>query len=381
MTITLTGQTFQHRDRLKQLGGKWNADGRNWQFDFLRPSEIAELKNLAGCLVTDNAPTPPAPRETDSDDNDDIWSRIMRGTADDKPSTGNRPSVMYGDDMRYHNYFKDKNPRSFFGFSSLSALLQFIDAIPQHKRTGQRGEGYDRSKPDWYGTPDMLTALDLARNGWPQGIANAQQVLETLDIEHVLQRRRSYAVAGGSVSVGRMLAGNPVHMVKRPKLPGRRVVTLFVENMASAYMKAETLTVRAAIVAALADILETNGYSCEIVNVTVSNFMSGKPAAHTTVVLKHAGEKLNIADLAFALGHPSFLRRFVFALVCQADELESMWDYQGMPTSAFGGDCQPGRSEFYIKRLSENISGGTLVEKARKMLPLVKPDNLPVEIN
>ncbi|MDT9703008.1 hypothetical protein, partial [Streptomyces sp. P17] len=76
--------------------------------------------------------------------------------------------------------------------------------------------------------------------------------------------------------------------------------------------------------------------------------MNDMPGAQTAVTLKHAGEKLNLDDLVFALGHPSFLRRFNFACVSQAVECREIWSSQGMPRSAFGKDDLK-RNEFYIR--------------------------------
>lgn len=393
MTITVTGRTFDHRDRLKQLGGVWNSDDKNWIFYNVKPKDLAELKNLSGCLVTDSKerkvepwtpPLPPIPTGDASEDNDDdggILAKLFGGDVADRPCIGDRASIVYGDDERYLNHFKDKNPTAFFGFSSINEMCKFVESIPHDKRTGNRAAGWEANK-NWAASRDMAHAIDLARNGWNEGIENAAKILDMFNVEHAVQRRRRFDVAGGSVSVGRLLAGNPAHMVKRLKQPGRKVVTLFVENVASAYINADSLTVRAAIVAAFADIMERNGYSCEIVamSIVAGDFGNTKPGAHTVVTVKHAGEKLNINDLAFTLGHPSFLRRLSFACVSQCDELRDLWSTQGYPTEAFNKYHPLGRNEFAIRHLKENIKGETLEERARKMLPLVKPRNLPLEI-
>lgn len=366
MIVTVTGKTFDHRDRLKDLGGRWNGDDKNWKFEYANAATIAKLKQLVGCMVVQSEPI-------------DIVAFVE--TQAETPKTRDGSTTIYGDDPRYLNYFKDKNPISFFGFSNLAAMVKLIEGIPLAKRTGSRDQGFETSDPKWAGTPDMSAAIDLARNGWQEGVDNAARVVEFLNLEHATARRRAHSVAGGAVSVGRMLAGNPKHMVKRPKQPGRRVITLFVENTASASINARNLTVRAAVVTALADILERSGYSCEIVSVTIQarNF-GGAPGAQTAVTLKNAGEKLNIGDLSFSLGHPSFLRRFNFACVSQADELRSIWSTQGFPASAFNSQHPTGRNEFYIKHLTNNVKNGPLEQMALEMLPLIKPDGLPLEI-
>lgn len=389
--VIVTGKTWDHRERLKELGGMWNPTNKHWQFDYADARKIEKLKQLVGCIVVDvkpdlnipqPAPTPQPEDDDDGEDNDDFdddlpWMPIEAG--DHEPVTRNGSTTVYGDDERFLNYFKDKNPVSFFGFSSLSKMVKFIEEISPMKRGGDRDAGWKPgSDTGWHGTRNMGAAIDLARNGWAEGIRNAAEVLEIFNVEHAVSRRRAHSLAGSNVNVGRMLAGNPLHMLKRPKRPGRRVVTLFVENVASSYIKAHTLIVRAAVVAALADIMEANGYSCEIVSVTMQKGGT-RPAAQTAVTLKHAGEKLNLDDLVFALGHPSFLRRFGFACVSQANELQFIWDTQGQPTQAFNGYYPHGRNEFYIRHLTRNYSG-SLREMAYGMLPSVKPERLPIKL-
>lgn len=207
-------------------------------------------------------------------------------------------------------------------------------------------------------------------------------MLELFAIDHARVKRRSYGVAGGSVSVGRLLAGNPMHMRQRPPQPGRKVVRLFVQACNSAIITAENMTVRAAIVAAMADMLERQGFSCEIIAIDCRNGSLGiKPVFQCATILKQAGEKLNLSDLTFALGHPSYLRRFGFALFSACDELISHWESQGVPKDAFNDHFKPKRNEFYIPKLSTNVKGATLADKARAMLPHIMPLNMPIRIN
>jgi len=377
MTITVTGRTFDHKDRLKQLGGVWDSDNKNWLFYSATPQDVEQLKQMPGCMVTgDNNTSAPRPNELKSFD---AYKFIVDSR--DKPITRDGSTAIYGDDQRYLNYFKDKNPLAFFGFSNLANMVKFIEAIPADKRTDKRDAGWT-GIANWHGTRDMSAAVNLVRDGWRDGVQNAARVLEFLNLEHATARRRSYGVAGGNVNVGRLLAGNPMHMIRRPKQPGRRVVTLFVENTASASINADNLTVRAAVIAAMADILERTGHSCEIVSVTMqAASFSGSPGAQTAVTLKHAGEKLNMDDLVFALGHPSFLRRFNFACVSQSDECRSIWQSQGYPVAAFNSHHPCGRNEFYVKHLTANVPHGELEKMAIAMLPLIAPDGLPLSVD
>src|SRR5690606_30840585 len=106
-----------------------------------------------------------------------------------------------------------------------------------------------------------------------------------------------------------------------------------------------------------------------------------KPSEHLTVKLKQAGEKTNIADIAFAIGHPSYFRRFGFAAIGYAEECREAWPDMGRSTSAFNKRHMPsGRNEFYIPHPTTNYKGATLEEKARNMLPDFLPIGLPIHI-
>lgn len=192
--ITVTGRTFDHRDRLKQLGGVWNSDEKNWIFyNSITPKELAELKNLPGCLVTDSKerkpePLPPIPigdaSEDETDDDSDILTKLLGGDVPDRPCIGDEPSIVHGDDERYLNHFKDKNPTAFFGFSSINEMCKFVESIPLSKRTGAQDGGWVEPEK-WTGTRDMNHAIDLARNGWSKGTENAAKILDMFNVEHL----------------------------------------------------------------------------------------------------------------------------------------------------------------------------------------------------
>lgn len=258
-----------------------------------------------------------------------------------------------GDDFSHSKKFRFENPEVCFGFSSLAEVVKHVENLPKH----ESDEGRTVGLAGFFGTSSIQEAFKLARDGWNEGAKQAEIVAESFETERAQTIHRSYSVAGGSASIGRMLAGNPEHMRRRAKAPGRKIVTLFSELSTSAAVPASALARRAAIVAAICDRLETAGYSCEIVAVClITRTFGGTDCAyHMATILKNAGERLNISDLIFGLGHPSMLRRFVFSLVCAQSELRRIWLGQGCPTKSFAEDTE----EFYLSSLS--------IEDAKKL--------------
>lgn len=249
-----------------------------------------------------------------------------------------------GDDFSHSEKFRFKNSKVCFGFSSLAEMVKYVENSPINQSQKRIG------RADFYGTDSVESAIQLARDGWNKGAEQAAVVAQAFETERAQAMRRSYSVAGGSASIGRMLAGNPEHMRRRAKAPGRKVITLFSELSTSAAVPASALARRAAIVAAICDRLESAGYSCEIVAVcSVTYDLGGSNCAyHLATILKNAGERLNLSDVIFGLGHPSMLRRFTFSLVCAQPELRKIWSTQGSVAKSFAEDTE----EFYLSSLS-----------------------------
>lgn len=287
-----------------------------------------------------------------------------------------------GNDETHLNAFTRKNPTAFVGFSSFDDMVDFIERTPHHirnERANNRYAGWETGdgRDKFAGSRDMVHAIRIAREGWPEGAAMVARIAELLTTEHAVNRKRLYAVAGGRANVARMLAGNPAHMISRPKRDARKIVTLYVELTASAAISAQNLMIRAATVTAICDILEAQEYSCNIVAVKTSA-ISGM-SFQVAVEIKRAGEALNVDNVAFALGHPSMLRRFCFALAAHSDGLRRFWSSMGMPEETFDDGDEPDNS-YYFKKLDmsdqDKVQGRNLEERARSLIPLVLPYSL-----
>lgn len=378
MTVTVSGNTWNHRDKLNRMGGFWDSKKRIWHFPFMSQAEFNELRGTVGLLVIGEPKDHPPPLTVEAWDGltdveiSDIVDDILSLT--DKPRKSierTEPSKIYGDDQTYHNYFAPQNPVSFFGFSTLDQLIDYVEGLPPGDFSawaiGDRNIKFT-------GTASMNEAIALARNGWQDGAEAAAELMAHLALDKPVTRRPKPSLAGGSVNVGRMLAGDPLHMVRRQKQPGRKVVTFFVEVSALANVHPMALTVRAAIIGAIVDLMESVGYACNIVATCVSN-CDQQAYFQCAVNIKRSNQRLNVPDIIFALGHPSYLRRFMFAMANNRPELRAMWIDQGYATNAFDKDhrCKP--NEFYVPVLKKTHDNDLAT-----ILPLVIPDGLPIEI-
>lgn len=398
---TISGRTYEQRELFKSLGGEWDGIERVWTLNNPSDAVLARLRSTPGIGVTERSRPKPTVSPEDwftsptvtgdpvlgvdwaSDDPADILAALM-ATSEPMPITNGQEgrTTFVGNDRTYFNAFRSKNPTVFAGFRSLGDFADWIEQLPADHQHGNRGAGWETHQPQWSGTPNMRTALNRARLGWRDGTERAREALELLQGEAPLQRHRRATVAGGRVNVGRMLSGSPVHMIHRPKQPGSKVITLFVETSLGYAIKAENIIIFAALVAAICDVLESHDYACEIVALDTTRGSYG-PACQMAVVLKQAGQTLNLSDVVFGLGHPSFQRRMVFAL-CSIRELRSIWSTMGSPDVAFDKNYAPEPGSFYLPTLDvkrQNAMKGDFAAKCRALFPLIVPDGFPVELS
>lgn len=368
--IYVTGRTFDHRHELGNLGGWFNRSKQRWEFARLNDANLARLRGMVGLVV--NIVDDPSPSLTNVIE-DMISDLINNPTYVDAGSTGR----IYGDDPTYHNHFAPRNPCAFFGFSSLRAFTDYIADIPNRVPNATNRNGWEKGRASFNGTETMRDAIVLARDGWAEGAEKAADLIDQLYVDRPEVRRRKPSMVGGSVSVGRMLAGDPMHMIKRVKQPGQKIFTFFVEAGCSAGIKPETMITRAAIVGAIVDLMEHQGYSCNIVATDTSLDNHGKPVYQLAVTIKESGERLSIADAIFALGHPSFLRRFGFAATSSAIECRSIWEDMGAPANAFTRSHPCRSNEFYVPVLLRNMKED---ESLFDFVKLIEPKGLPIEI-
>lgn len=293
-------------------------------------------------------------------------------------------TITLGDSTEYLGYFAHREPRIFAGFSSLSVMVDYIEHAPSYANSHDGRElGWQTGNGSYYGTWDMSEAIAMAIDvGWPEGAKLAARVIDIFSQEHATRKSRSPAVAGGNPSVGRMLAGNPLHMSKRARLPSQRIITLFVELFINSNVTKEAAILRAAVIAAIVDTTERAGYSCNVIGVDYSMHRS-EPMLQLTVDLKHAGEALNIESMVFALGHPSMCRRFTSAVAVQSEAFRECWRTgHGRAGAAFTEEHPPGPNEFYLKGFNKMVDpdGSNFASYARRLYQLITPKNYPVQL-
>lgn len=210
-----------------------------------------------------------------------------------------------------------------FRFRSWSELVSFA----ADHNVEAHGASHTMGSASWTGTADYDAADRLARAGWREGVEKMAPMAAALT-DAVRPRKRKTEIAPspvgpGSVSMGRYLMGHPKPYDRRrdteefeDSQAPRGVLRLLVNIGAAASISTEAIFARGAAACALADCLETAGYRVEIVGVWwMQPGRCDDRSMNVQVTLKQADQPLERDLMAFALAHPSTLRRLLFSVV------------------------------------------------------------------
>lgn len=202
-------------------------------------------------------------------------------------------------------------------FDSPESLVSFVES--HDRRNAWENTAWD-APITFAGNRDMPTTFRMVREGWPEGAAKIARMRDKIIVEN--PQRHEYArwyVAGAYPSVPRAVAGNPQHMRRKSfaDTHKRPVITIAHHCGGTISVKPDTFSNKAAVVAAIIDVIEDSGYSVELIACSASaNHATPISVAfvhETAVVVKRAGDSVDIGRMAFAIGHSGFFRRLVFA--------------------------------------------------------------------
>lgn len=199
-------------------------------------------------------------------------------------------------------------------FDSLNDFLDWLRDTPRAwLNTKQSEDGNYKFR----GTRTYQEAQDLARFGWPEGRQNMDTALREAARNVTLQAppSRWLDVGGAYPLVPAAIAGDPLNMVNigEEQRAQRPVIRFLVSLSISGGIDKESIITRGAAILSWIDALENAGFRCEVSACLGARFYNG--TAETTFVLKRAQEPLDIDRMAYALVHPSMLRRHLFAFL------------------------------------------------------------------
>lgn len=202
-----------------------------------------------------------------------------------------------------------------YRFDSMPELFDYIETAP--RTWPYKESATNRPSQSWDLNLGYDGALRLAREGWIEGAERAQEALRAFTPKSPAPDTKT-DFFGHMPHVPRYCAGAPDNMLRHtnpPTVGGGRVITLYVAVNANCMQKAQNMANYGLGIAQYINQLETEGLRVEVHAAVAQNTSSGtiKRVAHT-VCVKRADQPLDLAVMAFAIGHPAMFRRLWFAL-------------------------------------------------------------------
>jgi hypothetical protein len=175
------------------------------------------------------------------------------------------------------------------------------------------------ASPGWSGSDSLQHATDLALNGWADGVNRIANLAERIS-EKVARRVEAHGMdlweEGGEVDVAAYLDGQRACMWTWTEQDNKRpIVRVSVNVSARSGTTTDEYTVAGAIAAALVDALENAGRRVELTVLCAISMGSSPGNIVFSADLKRADEPLDLGTVAYALAHPSMLRRTLFSVM------------------------------------------------------------------
>lgn len=205
--------------------------------------------------------------------------------------------------------------RVLYAFDSLAETARYIeDTRPTwHSRNSRDND----PSADWDLNAGYAGAWTMAREGWIDGAKRAQKALKAFAPATPKPALRN-DFYGHMPNVPRFCAGAPDSMIRHtpdPRAGFGRTLTLYVPIICSWYQEAQNIANFGLGLAQYINQLETDGVRVEVYACASGTTTSDNKRVCYSVRVKRAEQPLDLAVLAFAIGHPAMFRRIIFALM------------------------------------------------------------------
>jgi hypothetical protein len=203
-------------------------------------------------------------------------------------------------------------------FDSFDAFIEDVKQVPA------KNSSRDLGRDEFFGTANFEAAVALASTGWQEGAEKVGKIRGELDwlveaSKVAATQQFAWDVTGDFVDVGRVLSGEPESCGSYAnddvaRSGSQRVVRLYCNLGVSASVTHDAIFARGACVLAAVDVLETLGVRVELWAAKATEKRANASKIHQVEVLvKSAGQAVDVDRLAFILCHPSCLRRLFWS--------------------------------------------------------------------
>lgn len=207
-----------------------------------------------------------------------------------------------------------------YHFDSLHELATWVQSTPrtwQGRSSEKEGRGYK-----WDLDAGYEGAVRMAKYGWNEGADKVQDALKVFAPATPKPDTKT-DFYGFRPHVPRYCAGAPDSMIRHTRdaeSGSGRVVTLIVPVNAMCMTNAQHMANFGVGVVQYVNQMETQGMRVEVI-ACCANLINGWRSTFSWTV-KRADQPLDLAVIAFAIGHPAMFRRIGFTLLerCKAPE-------------------------------------------------------------
>lgn len=207
-----------------------------------------------------------------------------------------------------------KDTTTSYWFESLGELGRWID---ETKRTWTSNNSHDHNPEEsWDLRAGYSRSVKMAKFGWLEGAKQAQEALKQFPPSTPLPDKRN-DFYGFMPHVPRFCSGAPDSMIRHANNANSsmgRVLTLIVPVNATGGVGAKYMRNFGLAVTQYINQLETAGTRVDVIGGLCSNLNGGRDRLAHAWRIKSADQPLDLAVLAFSIGHPAMFRRLGFAL-------------------------------------------------------------------
>lgn len=223
-------------------------------------------------------------------------------------------------------------------FDNYSELLELANANPNKAAS-------DRPPTDnMNATENFAEAYELALHGW-HGVRDKVDtamapIREKLGQALGIVSERVYDMTGFEPDIDRYLMGEMECMVddlfvEAPK--EGKVFTLLVDASMAWHNTQEEVIARGAVLCGLVEAFSMLGFQLEVwVEKTIASAATSKTFGTVLVPVSKAGDPLDIDQIMFAVGHPDFNRRIIWAYMESVDDYATKFGCHGKPGHYYG---------------------------------------------
>ena len=215
-------------------------------------------------------------------------------------------------------YEKKTDTRRTRVFESLGEFYRYAiydDSCPENTNDNAKFSPSSRKcGSGWAGTDTWEEAVDLATNGWTDGLRELRYKINSDNkfIKGISNRFKMRSdVTGSFVDVDAYIRGEPECMMEFEMRTEPRFATIFVSGVASSCVGAEEILNRGRKILEVVDALEQNNIRTRIVQIIASEKDDNQD--RLIITCKDYQQRLDMESLNFALCNAAQLRRFAFA--------------------------------------------------------------------